>query len=190
MTAVTAPSDHQSLIDALREVTHETRGAVGTIRLAMTTLLEDGIDEATRVELVKAADTEAVRLVAELAALPALVAALVDDSAPAPVDLAAALRRINRDLSGLGVAVRVRGRTPLTVLGHNSFDAVLTALVRVSIACGATDVSARAIDEDAEVRFAGAVRRGPLLGHLSTALNASVLSEPGAFAIRFTRVTP
>jgi hypothetical protein len=188
VTVVTAPADHHALIAALREVTHETRGAVGTIRLAMTTLLEDGIDEATRVELVKAADTEALRLVAELAALPALVAALVDDAPPAPVDLSAALRRINRDLSGLGVAVRARGRTPLVVLGDANFEAVLAALVRVSIAAGATEVSARVVDGAIEVRFAGAVRRGPLVGHLTAVLNASPLELDG-FAIRFPRVT-
>jgi hypothetical protein len=182
-----------ALIDALREVTHETRGSVGTIRLAMTTLLEDGIDEATRVELVKAADTEAVRLVAELAAVPALVAALVDHSPPEPVDLTAALRRANREVSGLGVSVRARGRTPLVVLGHpDSLDAVLTGLIRVSVACGATEISARAVDDAAEVLFAGAAPRGPLVRHLATALNASPVDSANAsgLCIRMTRVAP
>src|SRR5205085_867648 len=62
---VASPAGPMSAIDAVSDISHDALGALGTIRLAVTTVLEHGEDADLRTELLTAADGEAMRLVAD-----------------------------------------------------------------------------------------------------------------------------
>lgn len=57
----------------MRDVLHDLRGSVGSIRLAITGVLDDGDDASFREVMLSSADEEARRLAAALGAVPALM---------------------------------------------------------------------------------------------------------------------
>lgn len=65
-----------TLSEVIDEIVHDARGSLGTVRFALTAVQDNPTNDAMREELLGTADSEAVRLVAELSALPVLVDAL------------------------------------------------------------------------------------------------------------------
>lgn len=80
------------LSEVIDEIVHDARGSLGTVRFALTAIQDNPSNDAMRIELLGTADLEAVRLVAELSALPVLVEALT--GSPDRDDVIAALTRI------------------------------------------------------------------------------------------------
>lgn len=76
--------------EVFAEAAHDLRGGLGSLRLVMSSLVEDD-DPQSRAGLLRLADDETVRLAAGLPALPALGLAATDQSEPTDVDLPAAL---------------------------------------------------------------------------------------------------
>lgn len=164
-----------SAIDAVSDISHDALGALGTIRLAVTTLLEHGADADLRMQLLTAADAEAVRVVADLSAVSAVVAVCSDDSAVAPVDLAGALHAARQEVLGFGVDVHVKAEPPLLTLARpNSVAAALAALLRYGAARGGSEIEAAADATRIRVRFSGADLRGPVVTRLLGVFDALV----------------
>lgn len=184
---MTAPiATRAAAAEVIADITHDARGAVGTIRLAVTTLLETDNDAALREQLLRAVDEEAGRLVAELSAAPALVAASLDTSLATPVDLIAALDAAATALRTADVIVRVTAAGPLLVRAReDTLVEVLTALLRVAASRGADEVIAGTADGTVEVRFSGATLGGRLVHHLIAAITDGPVRrlDPDGFAV-------
>lgn len=65
-------SDQDRLVVALDELAHELRGSLGTIRFAITAMLDNPDNAKMRAELLATADAEAVHLVEEIAKVEVL----------------------------------------------------------------------------------------------------------------------
>lgn len=174
-----------TVIDAVDAITHEARGALGTIRLVVTTLLDNPPDDAdTRNRLLRAADSEALMLVADLAALSSLVTALTVQGPPREIDITDALRDAARDLAATGVAVEVDAPAPLRINGTEAFTPAFAALLRYGAARGATIVRAEAVDDSVvRVSFPGAGWRGPLVQHAVAVLGAGANMTDESFTL-------
>jgi hypothetical protein len=158
-----------SPVNAMADVAHDARGAVGTIRLAVTALLDIGDDAAVRDELLGSVAEEASRLALELAALAPLVGALTDRAKPAPVDIVEVLRRAGADVAGEPVL--------LVLARPTSLDAALAALLAL---VGATTAEIDDVTAPATVRLPGARLPRPdsrLVDYLVRGIGAT--SRPG-----------
>src|SRR4051794_23631307 len=101
--------------EAMAAAVHDVRSSIGSIRLALTSVLDDDEDAEFRRSMLSGAEEESRRLNASLTALPALVAAMTDVSEPAPVDLVAALRDAAESAKRREVDVRVEPSGPVPV---------------------------------------------------------------------------
>lgn len=100
--------------DAIAAALHDIRSSVGSIRLALTSVLDDEEDAEFRRTMLSSAEEESRRLNAALTALPALVAAATDSSTPVTFDLNGLLRQAADDAGRRQVEVQVgwQGRRP------------------------------------------------------------------------------
>lgn len=89
------------LSEVIDEIVHDARGSLGTVRFALTAVQDNPANEAMREELLATADTEAVRLVAELSALPVLIDALTG-----PADREEVLAALTRVAESRGMTER------------------------------------------------------------------------------------
>lgn len=80
-------------VDAMAAAVHDVRGSIGSIRLALTSVLDEMADDADDFcrSMLTGAEAECRRLNASLTALPALVAAGTDKSDMSTVELGPAL---------------------------------------------------------------------------------------------------
>lgn len=123
---------------------HASLARVATIRMAVTTLMDNAIDADTRTWLLSTAEREAVRLAGDLAAHRALVACLADRSPRVEVEIATALREAGTQAAPAGARLRVASRRPaLALVRRRCLEAVLPALVRL-VADGEGEVKATA----------------------------------------------
>jgi len=138
--------------DAFAEFAHDLRGAMGSLRLVVSSLLDDD-DPDHRGALLKLADEEVQRVAVTAGALTALGASAGDRSTPVPVDLDGAVTDAVAACTRYGVRVTV----PTTVAGRVlARPAVLAhALPAVfqlaSGTLGATDVTVEAVDDGVAV---------------------------------------
>lgn len=165
---------------AMTEVTHDARGALGTIRLALTALLDDDLrNDAVAPELLRSADTEAARLVADLAAMPVLVDAY-SAVGRRRVDLGEELEAATNRLRAQGVDLQITVELGLIVETTTASPGeLLSALLGVAAARGGTKVVARAAGENAVVYVEGADLRGRLVDHLLRALGGESVARFG-----------
>lgn len=128
--------------DVFAEVAHDLRGALGSLRLVMSALVDDD-DPVSRRNLLSMADDEAQRIALGLAALPALGLAATDDSDPVSVDLAAALEAAVMATARYGATVSLENTPPSEVSSRPAVLAlVLPALLLLASGTnGTTEVS-------------------------------------------------
>ena len=131
--------------EVFAEVAHDLRGALGSLRLVMSSLVDDD-DPVRQRELLRLADEETRRIALGLAALPALGLAATDDSDPVAVDLVSLLDAAVQDTARYGATVSLARVSPVEVTCRPAVLAlVLPALfVLASGMSGATVVSAEA----------------------------------------------
>lgn len=120
--------------EVFSEAAHDLRGGLGSLRLVMSSLVDDD-DPQSRAGLVRMADDETVRLAAGLLALPALGLAATDQSEPTDVDLSAALTEAALATARHGGRVEVGDVPSVRVIArHEVMALVLPALLL--LACG------------------------------------------------------
>lgn len=128
------------------EAAHDLRGGLGSLRLVMSSLVDDD-DPSSRAALLRLADEEAVRLAAGLAALPALGLAATDRSEPTEIDLRDALAEAAVATTRHGGRVDIGDVPPVRVFARLEVTTlVLPALFM--LACGtegSTSVSAQLV---------------------------------------------
>jgi signal transduction histidine kinase len=122
----------RSLDDVLSDVVHDIRTSVGSVRLAVTSLLgeEDDDPEYRRITLT-AADDEVRRLNASLTAIPALTAAHADQGGEGAVPLASLMREAVREAGRRNVTVEVERSTRTRVQAKATAARTLGALLVV-----------------------------------------------------------
>lgn len=139
------------------ELAHDLRGALGSLRLVMSSLaVED--DASGRSSMADLADEEVRRMAASLPALPALALAASDHSEPAVIDLEVAMTEAAATAARLGTTVSM-GDVPAVqvsaraVVAGRSLAALFVLAAGVD---GTVTVSAAVVGETVEVRFDGA----------------------------------
>lgn len=133
--------------EVFAEVAHDLRGALGSLRLVMGSLIDEE-DREHRVAMLRLADEETQRIAAGLAALPALGLAATDRSAVSPIDLRGALAEA-RDAAGrLGATVSLGEVAAVSVVSRPAVLALVlpALLVLASGVEGSTEVSAQEAD--------------------------------------------
>ena len=126
------------------EVAHDLRGVLGSMRLVITSAIDED-DPGQRRTLLQLADDEAKRGAAGLAALPALALAFTgDDADPTAVDLPPALAAAAAAAGRYGATVNIVTSRPAQVTCRPDVLALaLPALFLLAAGLdGATDVSA------------------------------------------------
>lgn len=118
------------------EVAHDLRGALGSLRLVMSSLVDDD-DASNRGQMLVLADAETQRIAAGLAALPALGLAATEDTPPVIVDLVGALNAAASEAARYGARVSVRALPAIHVTCRASVLAlVLPALFLLAAGTG------------------------------------------------------
>lgn len=127
--------------DAFAEFAHDLRGAMGSLRLVVSSLLDEGDPESRRL-LLNLADEELRRVAAAAGALPALAVAATDRSEPVSLELEGALADAVTTAARYGVRATRLGSAPGDVLGRPAVLAlVLPALIQLAAAAtGETSV--------------------------------------------------
>lgn len=170
------------------EVAHDLRGAIGSLRLVISSLIDEE-DPAHRAVMLQLADDEALRMAAGLAALPALSLAITDATPAQPVDLRAAMAAAGAVAARYGARVELGDVPAASVAGRPGVIALaLPALLL--LACGIEgecEVSGEVVAGGVEVTCTG----GPLwpqarhlVPHLAQAVGGA--SDTGAAGVRFT----
>ena len=133
---------------AVAELVHEVRGAAGSVRLALTTLLEAGDDPELRRELLESADGETRRLLRRLSLITPVVACLTANGRAESVQLRPALRSARRRPrvgAGRQVTMRVSGE-PVGACPQAALEQGLVALVGAVAAGEWSSIKAHADD--------------------------------------------
>jgi len=194
LTAVTSGVVTSDPTEAVAAAVHDVRGSVGSIRLALTSVLEeiDDPDVEFRRSMLAGAEAECRRLNASLTALPALVAAGVDSSQPAAADLVACLEAAREDAARrqVDVVVDASGPVQASVRSASITEALAALCVVVADGDGAVVVGAReegghavvtvARADGSAVRWDRAVIRG-----LAESLGAEVAGGANGFGVIF-----
>jgi hypothetical protein len=131
---------------SLAAAIHDLHARLGSIRIAVTAVAGLELDIETRNEMLNSASDESVRASAELAAIAALTTCLLDDSEPAPCDVAVALSTAAQAARLVGIEVAGASNEPHAIAPARAarLDAVLLALIRLvggtsrSVAASAT----------------------------------------------------
>jgi len=174
--------------EAMAAAVHDVRSSVGSIRLAVTSVLEDDEDADFRRTMLSGAEAETRRLNGALAALPALVAAMTDVSESAPVDLVAALRDAADSAKRREVDVSVEPSAPVHVRARAASLTEVLAAVCVLVADAGGDVVADAAGTRARIQRAdgGAIRWDrALVHHLVGSVGAEVAGDSSGVELAF-----
>ena len=142
-------------VETMAAAVHDVRGSVGSIRLALTSVLDD-IDDGDvefRRSMLSGAEAECRRLNASLTALPAIVAAGVDSSAPAAVDLRPSLEAACEEAGRRQVNVKlgVAGRVAASVRAESLAPAI--AALCIVVGDGDADVVVSASEDAGRARL-------------------------------------
>jgi hypothetical protein len=166
-----------TLDDVVSDAVHELRGTIGSIRLLITSLIDDGDDPEYRMSMLTKADAEVLRLSHAVGALPALIRATTDLTPTEPVDLEAACAKAGIRVEGAsGVVVMARSLYLADVL--SSMCGVVPMEVVVNASGGATAVS-----------FPPSVRVGEIATGLAEAVGAASSQRDGALVWTFVSAT-
>lgn len=133
-------------VDAFAEFAHDLRGAMGSLRLVISSLLDEDEVEQRRL-LLNLADEEVQRVAATASALPALAIAAADRSTPVSVDLDGAIAAAVAASTRYGVRATPPALVSGSVLSRPAVLAlVLPAVIQLAAgATGATSVTAEAV---------------------------------------------
>ncbi|HVE93939.1 MAG TPA: hypothetical protein VNB24_03390 [Acidimicrobiales bacterium] len=139
-------------VEAFAEFAHDLRGAMGSLRLVMSSLVDEDDAEQRRVFLTMAED-EVQRVAVTATALPALGAAASDQSTPVAVDLSAALADAAAGALRYGVRATVQSGEPTQVLSRPDVLAlVLPAVFQLAAGTsGATVVVTETINHSVAI---------------------------------------
>ena len=172
---------------ALRDVVHDLRSSLGSIRLVLTSVLDepDASIEDVRPLLV-GAEAETRRLAATIAAVPALVEAAMDHERRVITDLGVVLDAAVADARRRDVHVSVSGRPGQVALAPTA-PGVLSALC--GITAGDTNHVDLIVTPDGLVlrRADGTAPRvdSAAVRHLASALGAAVDDDDATLRLRF-----
>ena len=174
---------------AVRDVVHDLRSSLGSIRLVLTSALDEPDDELPAVRpLLVGAEAEARRLAAALAAISALVETGVA-APPGPVDCADLFDAAAADALRRDARVNV-GRHPGQVVVPGSAAVVLGALCSIVAGEGAS-VDLTSEVEDGRVIVSLSTVDAPLprlpnaaVRHLASALGATLGDATDAVRLR------
>lgn len=178
---------HTRLLAAADAAVHDAKSSAGSIRLVLTTLLdEEDDDREFLVSMLARADAETRRLAVQLDALPALVAALTDPSPSEQIDVAAATRRALSRARRSGIIVGGSVRGPMHVRGRfASTEKVIAVLIGLASG-GAQPVRLTIGRRNGRVFIrlrSDATHTGnALCGHLIAAIGAEAMSAEGEIA--------
>lgn len=138
------------------QIAHDIRGSVGSLRLVLGAVIDED-DPTSRAALIHAADDEARRLAAGLAALPALETALTDRTEPVALDLGDALRTAATVVSNYQASVDLHLSDPVVVRSRPAVLArTLPALLLLPCALsGATEVRVVVLGDRASITCSG-----------------------------------
>ena len=170
-------SVHARLLAATGAAVHDAKSSAGSIRLVVTTLLDEPDEDREFLRSMLArADAETRRLAVQLDALPALVAALTDTSPIESLDIAHATRRALSRARRSGITVHGSVRGAMHVRGRlGSAEHVIAVLMGLASG-GALPVRLSVGRHDGRVvihlRSEATRSAGALAGHLIGAIGA------------------
>lgn len=187
--------DHRSPAELSSAAVHDVRGSVGSIRLAVTSVLADGDDDAEfRQMMLTTIETETRRLDAALSGLQALTDALTDSEQPERVDLGEALRQAAAQAARRQVATDVESLDAMTVTARPAaLRAVIAALLGIAAdGAGSVILAAKERENDVVLRIArgdatAVASERALVRSLLAALDAEATPDVDALEFRLPR---